>query len=46
MNKWFSTNISTNLIYDNDIKLLQDDGTKGPRTQFKEALAVGFKFEF
>lgn len=46
VNKWFSTNISTNLIYDNDIKMLQDDGTKGPRTQFKEALAVGFKFEF
>ena len=46
VNKWFSTNITTNLIYDNDIKLLQDDGSKGARTQFKEALSVGFKFNF
>ena len=43
INQWFSCNITTNMIYDNDTKILQKDGTKGPRLQFKEALAVGFR---
>lgn len=45
VNKWFSTNITTNLIYDDNIKILQDDGTKGSRVQFKEVLSVGVKFK-
>ena len=28
VNKWFSANISTNLIYDNDTKIVQKDGSK------------------
>lgn len=43
INKWFAANITTNMLYDNDTKILQKDGTKGPRLQFKEALALGFK---
>ena len=43
VNKWFSANISTNLIYDNDTKIVQKDGSKGPRLQFKESLGVGFQ---
>ncbi len=46
INKWFACNITTNLIYDNDTKILQKDGSKGPRVQFKEALGVGFKVTF
>lgn len=46
INKWFATTVTTNLIYDNDTKILQKDGSRGPRVQFKEALAVGFQFTF
>ena len=27
INNWFSTNLTTNLIYDNDVKIVQKDGT-------------------
>ena len=46
VNKWFSANISTNMIYDNDTKIAQKDGTKGPCLQFKEVLGVGFQVNF
>ncbi len=46
VNKWFSANISTNMIYDNDTKILQKDGSKGPRLQFKESLGIGFQVTF
>lgn len=46
VNKWFSANISTNMIYDNDTKILQKDGSKGPRLQFKESLGIGFQITF
>ncbi|MFR2508259.1 MAG: hypothetical protein ACLS8Z_01010, partial [Odoribacter laneus] len=46
INNWFSTNLTTNLIYDNDVKIVQKDGTAGPRVQFKEILGVGLQFNF
>lgn len=46
INKWFSTTLTTNLVYDDDVKIAQKDGTKGPRVQFKEILGVGFQFNF
>ncbi len=46
VNKWFSTNISTNMIYDDDTKIAQKDGSKGPRLQFKETLGVGVQVNF
>ena len=46
VNKWFSANISTNLIYNNDTKIVQKDGSKGPRLQFKESLGVGYQITF
>lgn len=46
INKWFSANISTNLLYDDDTKILQSDGTAGPRIQFKEVLGIGFQVSF
>jgi len=46
INKWFAATVTTNMIYDNDTKILQKDGSKGPRLQFKEALGVGFQVSF
>lgn len=46
VNKWFSTTLTTNLLYDDDIKILQKDGSKGSRIQFKEILGVGVQFNF
>lgn len=46
INKWFSTTLNTNLVYDDDIKIVQPDGSKGPRLQFKEVLGVGVQFNF
>lgn len=46
INKWFTTTLTTNLLYDDDIKITQKDGSKGPRVQFKEVLGVGLQFNF
>lgn len=46
INKWFAATVTTNMIYDDDTKILQKDGSKGPRLQFKEALGVGFQVSF
>ena len=46
INKWLSTTLTTNLVYDDDVKIAQKDGTKGPRVQFKEILGVGLQFNF
>ena len=46
INKSFSTTLSTNRVYDDDVKIAQKDGTKGPRVQFKEILGVGLQFNF
>jgi hypothetical protein len=52
VNKFLSASLSTNLIYDDDIRLAvdrnddgKDDGT-GPRIQFKEVFALGIQFQF
>lgn len=56
VNEYISANISTTLIYDNDITIPVDrngNGTKtdaadygGPRVQFKEVLNIGFAYKF
>lgn len=46
INRWFSAVITTSMIYDDDTKILQKDGTRGARLQFKEALGVGVNFLF
>lgn len=54
VNKFFSATISTDLIYDDDIKIIEDkndngiieSGEKGPRLQFKEVLAIGIAYKF
>lgn len=52
VNKFITTTITTHLIYDDDIAIAVDrdgdsilDGT-GPRTQFKEIIAVGLSYKF
>lgn len=54
VNKYFSATISTDMIYDDDIKIVEDkndngiveSGEKGPRLQFKEVLAIGIAYKF
>lgn len=57
VNKWITVNLGTQLLYDHDtqIKLFDKNGNKimngteqaiGKRTQFKEALNVGFTYRF
>lgn len=45
VNKLFNATLTTNLIYDQDVILTRDDGTRGPATQFKSALNVGFLYK-
>jgi hypothetical protein len=46
VNKFISCNITTHLIYDDDIVIVDSDGKSGPRTQFKEVIGVGFSYKF
>ena len=50
VNKFISATLSTQLIYDDDIKLLRTAGDKkntvGPDVQFKQVLGVGFTYKF
>ena len=52
INDFLAANLTTNLIYDEDISIPVDrtgDGVKesfGPRVQFRQALGVGFKASF
>lgn len=46
INKWFSATLTTNLVYDDDILILQKDGSKTQRVQFKELLGIGLQYNF
>ncbi len=46
VNKYISANISTELIYDDDIDIADDDGNLSPRIQFKEVFSIGFSYKF
>ncbi len=50
VNKFISATLSTQLIYDDDIKVLRitgdNKGTTGPDVQFKQVLGVGFSYKF
>ena len=49
INNFLAANITTNLIYDQDIKIPLDDGvpdTYGPRVQFRQALGIGLTANF
>ncbi len=47
VNSWLNVNITTELIYDNDILFANSDGTGfGPRTQFNENMQLGLVVSF
>ncbi len=50
VNKFISATFSTSLIYDDDVLIsaptAADPEHKGPRTQFKEILGIGFSYKF
>ena len=52
VNKYISATVSTQMVYDDDIKIAVDknnDGVveaNGPRVQFKEVLGIGFSYKF
>jgi hypothetical protein len=50
VNKFISATLATQLIYDDDIKVLRSagdrKGTIGPDVQFKQVLGVGFTYKF
>lgn len=46
INKWFSTTLTTNLLYDDDVWITESNGSKVKRVQFKELLGVGVQFNF
>ncbi len=47
VNEFISANISTHLLYDDDIDTFDSEGlAQGPRVQFKELLGVGLSFKF
>jgi hypothetical protein len=50
VNKFISATLATQLIYDDDIKVLRNagdqKGTVGPDVQFKQVLGVGFTYKF
>lgn len=50
VNKYISATLSTQLIYDDDIDIVRNSGSKkgstGPDVQFKQVLSVGFSYKF
>ena len=50
ISKYIGANFFTHVLYDHDTKIEFDPtdkpGVKGPRTQFKELLGVGFSYKF
>ncbi len=44
VNKWFSSSLQWNLLYDDDIDVMDSKGRTGPRTQFKSVLGLGVSF--
>ncbi|MFV0366769.1 MAG: hypothetical protein ACK5JS_09825 [Mangrovibacterium sp.] len=45
VNKWLSTNLATNLIYDDDI-LIEKDGKIAPSIQFRQLFGAGLSVNF
>ena len=44
--KFFSANLKTNVVYDDDVKTLGRDGLVRPRTQIKQFIGAGFLYSF
>jgi len=46
VNKYIVSNISLQMIYDDDINVERDDGSIGPALQVQNAINVGFSYGF
>ncbi|MDZ7775242.1 MAG: hypothetical protein U5L09_06310 [Bacteroidales bacterium] len=46
VNKYFSANLRTHLIYDHDTRIANNAGIEKPRMQFKEAFGFGISYRF
>lgn len=46
VNKYISTFVGIHVIYDDDIIIVEKDGTSGPRTQFKQSFGIGLAYDF
>lgn len=46
VNKWLTTTINTQLLYDDDVMIKVSETKSGPRTQFKEVIGVGISYTF
>jgi hypothetical protein len=46
INKYLTANLTTQMIYDDDVMILDKDGKTGPRLQFKEVFGVGLSYKF
>ena len=46
VNKLLTATINTNLQYDNDVKILDENGQGGAKVQFKELIGVGIAYKF
>lgn len=47
INQFLSASVNTTLKYDNDVKVVEDDGSlSGPKVQFKEMIGVGLAYNF
>jgi len=45
VNSLFSSSAQCNLIYDDDVNILDNNGNTGPRTQFKSVLGIGISYK-
>lgn len=45
VNSLFSSSAQWNLIYDDDVNILDNNGNTGPRTQFKSVLGIGISYK-
>jgi hypothetical protein len=46
VNSTININLNIDAIYDERVVINRDDGTKGPATQFRNVLAIGFGYKF
>jgi hypothetical protein len=46
INDFMTASVLTNLIYDQDIKITNEDGVSAARTQFKSVLGIGVSYKF
>ena len=44
INRFLEATLRTNLIYDDDILIKDDNGDYAPRVQFKEVLGISFAY--